>query len=141
MFSSKKGADIINSTHKRALRAVTNDFTMSLDELLLKTNTNSIHHKNLCALLIEVYKSLNSSNPEFMWDVFKYKESTHNLRGGNSLIIPSIKSAIGLNSLVFRGSLGWNYLPKDLKESPTLTVFKSKLGKLTNIYCHCKICA
>ena len=66
MFSSKKGADIINYTHKRALRAVTNDFSMSLDEILSKTNTNSIHHKNLCALLIEVYKSLNSLNPEFM---------------------------------------------------------------------------
>ena len=81
MFSSRNGADIINSTHKRALREVTKDFSMSLDELLSKTNSDSIHHKNhLGALLIEVYKSLNSLNPEFMWEIFAYKESTHNLR-------------------------------------------------------------
>ena len=141
MFSGKKGANIINCTHKRALTAVTNDFSLSLDDLLLKTNSCPIHHRNLCTLLIEVYKSLNCLNPEFMWDVFLYKETYHNLRGGKSLIIPPIKSTIGLNSLVFRGSLGWNYLPRDIKESPTLTAFKTKLSKLTKIYCHCKICS
>ena len=122
MFSGKKGANIINCTHKRALTAVTNDFSLSLDDLLLKTNSCPIHHRNLCTLLIEVYKSLNCLNPEFMWDVFLYKETYHNLRGGKSLIIPPIKSTIGLNSLVFRGSLGWNYLPKDIIDQVILEV-------------------
>ena len=135
MFSGKKGANVINTTHKRALRAVTNDFSLSFDELLLKTNSSSIHHKNLCTLLTEVYKSLNCLNPEFMWDVFIYKNLSHDLRGGKTLTIPPIKSTIGINSLVFRGSLAWNYLPRDIKESQTETAFKTKLSKLIKIYC------
>ena len=141
MFCGKKGANLLNRTHKRALRAVINDFSLSFDNLLQISNSNSIHHNNLCTLSIEVYKSINCLNPEFMWEIFSYKEDLHELRGGRSLIIPPAKSSVGINSLVFRGSLAWNYLPKELKEAKTLNNFKTGLSKLSKIYCSCKICS
>ena len=140
MFCGKKGNSLINKTHKRALRVVLNDFSSPLEELLQQIDGKTIHHTNLCKLLNEVYKSVNSLNPKFMWDIFTHKVSYYNLRGGKSLDIPSVKSSIGHNSVHFRGSLAWNGLKKDIKEAPSLTHFKTGITKLKKIYCRCKIC-
>ena len=140
MFCGKKGNSLINKTHKRALRVVLNDFSSPLEELLQQIDGKTIHHTNLCKLLNEVYKSVNSLNPKFMWDIFTHKVSYYNLRGGKSLDIPSVKSSIGHNSVHFRGSLAWNDLKKDIKEASSLTQFKTGISKLEKIYCMCKIC-
>ena len=90
--------------------------------------------------MIEVYKSLNSLNPEFMWSMFLPKDCPYNLRLGNVLTLPKAKHAIGSNSILFRGALAWNYLPKEIKECTSLSTFKAKVKK-HKVYCHCKICS
>ena len=140
MFSGKQGNDLIKTVHRRSLRAVLNDFYISYDEMLDKTNKKAIHEKNLEVLMIEVYKSLNSLNPEFMWSMFLPKDCPYNLRLGNVLTLPKAKHAIGSNSILFRGALAWNYLPKEIKECTSLSTFKAKVKK-HKVYCHCKICS
>ena len=85
MFCNRKCSELINRTHKRALRVLLYDFSLTLDELFKKTGQPSIHCRQLQLLLIEVFKSLKKENPRFMWDLFQIKTSKYNLRAGNTL--------------------------------------------------------
>ena len=55
MNANKTCYDLINKTHKRALRAVYQDFNSSLDVLLLKDNSEHVHIRNIKNLMIEVF--------------------------------------------------------------------------------------
>ena len=46
----------INRIHERALRITYNDKSSSYGELLTKDRSVTIHHKNIRALAIEIYK-------------------------------------------------------------------------------------
>ena len=47
MYSGKEGNNLIKSVHRRSLRAVLNDFYISYEEMLDKTDKKTIHQKNL----------------------------------------------------------------------------------------------
>ena len=141
MFCNRKCSELINKTHKRALRTLLFDFNLTFDELLKKTGQLSIHCRHLQFLLIEVFKSLNKENPKFMWDIFQIKTSKYNLRAVNTLKLETPKTnKYGLNSIVFRGSLLWNYIPNELKKSLSLSDFKSKVKKYKSFKCTCLSC-
>ena len=141
MYGCKSNDSMINQTHKRALRAIYKNFTLSFKELLDKDNSVSIHVRNLRFLLIEIYKCLNSENPSFLWNMFNEKDSKYSLRCGKTLCLPSTKTKkFGLNSLEFRGSLLWNYLPINIKSSENLRDFTQKLKNWIGDTCTCKIC-
>ena len=113
----------------------------SFEELLERDNTKTIHTKNLQKLMIEVYKSLNHLNPEYMWEFFVKKDVQYNLRTKELCKLPSVSSQrYGLNSLSFRGSLLWNTIDDEIKLSPSLEVFKKKVRSWNGISCTCFIC-
>ena len=138
MFCSKKAHDLINATHKRALCAKANKFSVPLDVLLRESNTVSIHTRNLRLLVIEIYKALNQLSPAIMWNTFNEWTSGYNLRRMSSLQVPRIQTAMGSNTFDFRASLAWNNLPARLKFLNE-TDFKAEVSKCT-IYCSCKLC-
>ena len=76
MLCSKESATLINTTHKRALRAQYMRFDLKLDELLKMSRSYSIHTKYLQLLLVEVYKTLNRLNPSFMWNLFQKRRQS-----------------------------------------------------------------
>ena len=85
---------------------------------------------------MEVYESLMNINPEFMWEFFNQNPVQYNLRKGDIVYLPPARSSCyGINSLVFRGSLLWNSLPSNVKQSHNLEEFKLKLRNLGNIHC------
>ena len=47
MFSNKEGNKLINLSHRKALRAMLNDFSLSFEDMLEKTGQKTIHNKNL----------------------------------------------------------------------------------------------
>ena len=140
MFSSKKANSLISSVYKRSIRTVENDFSLSLEEILVHTNRSNCHQRNLELLLLEIYKSINCLNPELMWELFPKTNPKYGLRSGQNVEIPKTSTRFGMKSFVFRGALAWNHLPKALKDIPSLLDFKNVL-KGTKIHCHCKICS
>ena len=141
MFSGKRNLAKINRIHSRTLKIVFNSFDKSYEELLELSGETTIHQKHLRFLAIEVFKSLMALNPKFMWPFFKLKPIKYDLRKGDVLNLPSAKSmTYGVNSLIFRGSLLWNTLPKSLKTSCSLLEFKRKIRCFGNIQCTCTIC-
>ena len=63
----------LDKTHKRALRAVNNDFSMDMTEFLRQNGDVRIHTRHLQLLMTEVHKSLNQKNPQIMWELFSLK--------------------------------------------------------------------
>ena len=142
MFGSKLGNNKINQVHKRALRAVYQNYNASLEELLRLDQSDSIHIRNLRKLLVEIYKSLNHLNPEFMWDMFKPKSTPYTFRSGESLLLPTCNTVtFGLNSVVFRGSILWCNLENCIKSSSSVANFKTKVKSWSGQNCSCRICS
>ena len=66
-----------NRLHERCLRITDNDKHSTFEELLAKNNSVSVHHKNIHAIAIEMYKVANDISPKIMNEVFKLREKTH----------------------------------------------------------------
>ena len=89
----------------RALKFVYNDFNTSYTELLARANlpTLQLHRKR--EILVEVFKSVNKMSPSFMWDLFKVKDITYNLRSNRNVCLNHCRTKIyGLDSLSYHGA-------------------------------------
>ena len=74
LFCSKAADNLINRKTKRAIRITYNsDSEETLEVLLQRDGTLTIHKRNLQKLMVEVYKTLNHLNPPYMWDLFTKK--------------------------------------------------------------------
>ena len=143
MYCSKTSCREIDTIHKRALRAVCQDFSSDYEVLLQKAGYKRIHEIHLRFILCEIYKTLHDLNPSFMQTLFRVKPVRYALRNQNLLILPCAKSSrFGTQSFPFRGSLLWNTIRDSVKSQPSLNVFKQSL-KAFNIMelCSCKICS
>ena len=141
MFAGKPSIAKICKIHFQTLQIVYNNYDKSYHDLLNFSNDVSIHQKHLRFLATEVYKSLMNINPEFMWEFFNKNPVEYNLREGDIVYLPPARfSCYGINTLAFRGSLLWNSLPSNVKQSHNLEEFKLKLRNLGNIHCTCVVC-
>ena len=126
---------------RRALSVVYQDFDSDLSQLLATCKDVTFHIKFIFKLLEEIYKTRHKLNPPFLQELFTVKTSGHDLRRGEQLALPSTKTVkFGIQSLSFVGSLVWDRLPKDMKKSPSLNIFKSRLKMLPTNFCSCPIC-
>ena len=109
--------------------------------LLLSSNSVSVHQRHLRFLVTEIFKDMSQVNSEFMWSRFKPKKPSCNLRKWPILNLPRTQSTCyGTNAIHFRGSLIWNNLPVKVKSSNSVFQFKTKIINLGNVDCGCLIC-
>ena len=74
MLSHKKSLDKIESFHKRALRFLLNDYVSSYEQLLEKSGKCNMNIRRLRCLCIEICKTLNDLNPNFMKEIFEKRD-------------------------------------------------------------------
>ena len=140
MFCSRTMNARINRIHERALRIVYNDYKSSLDELLIKDNSFTIHHRNIQTLGIEIYKVINDISPEIMKEVFVLK-SNYRYITREIFVSNNIRTEhYGKETLSYLGPKIWNLIPGDIKSSTTLRIFKNKIRKWKPDKCPCKLC-
>ena len=112
MFHDRKSNNKINKIHERALRIVHRDSTYNFEELLTKSNSVSIHQKNLQLLLTEIYKTVTNLNPSFMAEIFVTKDVPYALCGGNKLVLPrAMTNLYGIDNIRFIDQKLWQTLP------------------------------
>ena len=70
MFCGRNLNNRINHLHERSLRIVYNDYESSFQELLELDNSVSIHHVNICLLVIELFKVKNVLSNQIMVELF-----------------------------------------------------------------------
>ena len=109
-------------------------------ETLLKfDNAVSIHQRNLQYLMIEIYKTKKSLNPSFMSEIFEARDVQYDLRNKNTLGIPNANTtSYGIETVRYLGQKLWQTLPRSIRESQSLTVFKKELRTHT-IECDCRL--
>ena len=66
--------------HEKTLRITYQDITSTLQELLSKGNSVSIHHRNLQVLATEMFKIHRGLSPEILRETFVFKTSSYNHR-------------------------------------------------------------
>ena len=101
----------------------------------------TIHIKNLKVFLTEIYKFLNSLSPPIMNEVFQINEYPYNLRNPR-ILVSKHKSTIkyGIDTIAYKGSQIWQDIPLEVRNSESLSIFKSKIKQIHSLSCLCKIC-
>ena len=132
----------INNIHERALRIVYQDQKSSFKTLLKPDKSTSIYVKNLQHLATELFKVKHDLSPEIMKEIFVFQENeTYNLRSGNHIVRKNIRTIqYRIESDSNLGAKLWNLLPREIKNSSSITVFKNKIRKWTHEKCPCKFC-
>ena len=104
------------------------DSEETLEALLQRDGTLTIHKRNLQKLMVEVYKTLNHLNPPYMWDLFTKKVVEYDFRIKILCKLPPARlQRFGTNSFKFKGSLLWNSLSDEIKTAKSLAIFKQKI--------------
>ncbi len=141
MFHSRELNNKINKLHERALRLVYNDHMSTFDELLLKDESLTVHHRNLQKLAIEMYKIRHNLSPQFMNSIFPSSDCPYKMRIAKDFEVHNIKTVYkGSETISYRGPLIWKLVPNDIKISKSLNEFKAKIKKWKPDKCNCRIC-
>ena len=131
----------INRLHERCLRLIYNDKQSSFEELLIKDNSVSVHHKNLQALAVEMFKVYYKTSPEIMQEVFLLNEQgQYFLRNPTDFVVPAIKTVNhGSESIRFLGPKLLESLPNYLKNKDSVESFKMAMKWIPQS-CRCRLC-
>ena len=102
MFHSRLLENKIRRLHDRCLRTIYKDKQTSFEQLLDQDNSVSIHHKNIQALAIDMYKIVDETAPKIIKEVFILREeSNYNIRHTSQFTVP-------------RGAKNWKLIPLDI---------------------------
>ena len=112
----------ISKIHEKVLRLVYKDKTnLSLDDLLKKDKSVSIHQRNLQTLVIEIYKARNDLGPEIMKDIFHFVQKPYNLRNDSTLQRRTVY--FGTESISFLAPKIWEIVFCEIKNAKSLDIF------------------
>ena len=114
---------------------------MSFSELLEMANESTIHIRHFKFLLTEVYKFLNGLSPPIMNEMFQTNDCPYDLRNPR-ILASKHKSTIkyGINIIAFRRPQIWQNVPLEIRNSESLSLFKSNIKWIQSLPCRCKIC-
>ena len=111
-----------------------NDSNSSFEELLFKSGSIRMHHRNLQILATEIYKALNNLPSSLMSELFKLNGINYNLT------CRKIKTVnYGTKTVSYLGSKIWDLLPEEIKKCESLDSFKQKIKSWISD-CPCSLC-
>ena len=123
----------------RSLKMLTNDYNSDYKDLLEITKTSTMEIKRLRTLALEVFKTINNLNPDFMKDIFYL--SPYQTHKKYDIFVRSRNTAsFGDKSLRALGPHVWNSLPENIKSTDTISVFKNFIKNWCGPKCKCKSC-
>ena len=141
MFHSRGLNNKINRIHERVLRITYNDKRSSYGELLTKDRSVTIHHRNIRALAIEIYKVMQGISPPLLNEVFVPRQCNYELRGNNFLERRRVKPVrYGTESISSLAAKIWEFLPNQIKDLDTLQIFQTKIKMWVPVECPCTPC-
>ena len=136
-FCSESNTAKIEKMQERALRLVLDDHISDYPTLLAKSAIDPLNTKRIKTLATEIYKMINSINPNYIKEIFKMNESqNYNFRSHNALKV----GRDGRNSLRTLGPQIWNSLPNEYKTGVNLKQFKQFMKLWSGPKCSCNIC-
>ena len=141
MLHSRQNNNKIKHLYGRCLRLIYNDELSSYEEILEKSGSVSIHHKNIQGLAIEIFQIKHRQSPEIVSDIFTQITQRYNFRQNLDFRISSVKSAYhGSESISYLGPKIWKIVPEKIKETNSLNSFKIEIRKWIPQKCPCRLC-
>jgi len=126
----------INKLHERALRVVYKNKELTFEQLLAKDNSFTIHERNLQKLALEMYKVKNDLCPSPVQQIFE-----KSLLNSKDWVIPKVRLVNpGIETIRYRGPKTWGLVPTEIKNSKSLSEFKSKIKQWKPEGCTCRLC-
>ena len=139
MFHSRELNNKINKLHERALRVVYRNYELSFEELLFIDGSSSVHHRNIHAVAIEMFKQYHKMSPEITTEIFDMKNPEKSCFDVfKKTRVRTV--AYGDHSLRNFGPDIWNIVPEDMKKLCTLEKFKDKVKEWKPTNCPCRLC-
>ena len=114
MFASSESLTKIDNLHKRGLRFMLDDYSISYERIFEKSGKFSMDVNRKHKLSIEIYKIINNLNPSFMKEIFELRLCSRPVREQYkmNLNIPRKRQVtFGTKSLERLGQKTWNNLP------------------------------
>ena len=142
MLHSRENSKQIKYLHERCLRLIYSNKKSSYENMLENDNSVSLHHKNIQALAIEMFKVKHKLCPDIASDIFKERTNNqYNLRNRNDFVIPRVHTVYhGTESITYLGPKIWDIVPEEIKQNKYLNSFKESINKWTPIKCPCWLC-
>ena len=104
--------------------------------MLARGNFLSLSKHRIRCLAIEVFKCIHGLNPGYLNELFSPHSVVYNLRDPFRLEQPKFNTMkFGFKSFRYYGAKLWNSLPKDVKDTDDINVFKRNL----TAWCHSNI--
>ena len=99
----------------------------------------SMEVKRLRTLLLEIFKTLNDINPNYMKEIFHI--SPYETHKKHDLFVHSRNTTkFGNHSLKVLGAHIWNALPEEIKKLTSLSAFKHFTKSWFGPKCKCHLC-
>ena len=135
MFCSRTSNNMIKKLHERSLRIILNDYLSDFNILLENNNDICNHHRNIQALLTEVFKMKNELAHPIMESILNKRFNTYNLTMERKKTV-----WYGLETLSYRYPQLWSLLPESLKEMNSLSQFTRNIKHWICRDCPCRLC-
>ena len=131
----------INRLQERCLRIVYSDSVSSVEDLLDKDRSVSVHVKNIKTLGIEMLKISNKLTVPLMNEIFVKRNNAYNLRKPSEFVRPKVQSVFhGKESISYLGPQIWNMIPVDMKNLTTISAFKGEVKNWKLENSPCRLC-
>ena len=141
-FCSVASTNKMEKIQERALRFINNDFTSSLKNPLVMSNTSSLHVRRMKTISSEVYKIVNNLSPSYIQDLVQVKVSNYDFRNEHTAVVPKVRTTrYGTRSFRFEAARIWNSLPNEIGLVESYPQFWRLLRAWDGLGCDCPVCA
>ena len=115
-----------------------NDYDSDYETLLKISGTSTMQIKRIKQLAIEIFKTVNNLNPDFMKNIFTSKQNAR-VRPHDLLTRSHKTVTYGDKSLKILGPKIWNALPTEIKCETSLSKFKEYVKLWSGHSCKCNL--
>ena len=114
----------------------------SIEELLERDNSVSVHNRNIQCLAIELYKVFSAIYPGIVKDVFPLNtSSSYDIRSRRTFTAKSVKTVYcGTESLSCLAPKFWELIPNNIKSLENLPKFKKAIKYWKPDVFPCRLC-
>ena len=138
-FSTNKSIEKLENIHKHCLRLTFNHYKSDYTTLLDKSGKESMKIRRIKTLAIEIFKTANELNFNFMKTIFTSKTNSR-VRPFDLLVKNRNTEKYGSKILMALGRKIWNVLPEKIKKETSFSKLKENIKSWSGLTCKCKMC-